>query len=909
MTREYIRPVVLVSVLVALTVTASAQEAGDGLIADEEMLIGRTLSRGLIAQADTGEEVPVVEAVEVQPLEDIIGDLPVDVPGDDAEAPAEAMPGPAAEVLLEETGVEAPVAASAPPAVGGASAGGLDDVLREETLRRRALEAHGRATLDTAFETLRTHQYQSAVDMFEEALQYLGIRAETEKDRKRAEKGLRESLYRGAQMLVEQGRYDAAEGMAQRAALMGDRRAPKLIKQIDDEKESGRELPPPVPKRRWQEKQYKAMRDDIESKLQRGRELYLTGEFDKAQYAFESILKVDPHNTEGIRFLQKTVQRRRDVAKMELEATRGDMVTDVIETWNPRYAELSEQDTPPDTGSRRPRVEESARLRILRQMEDIKIPEIDFRQANINDVVDFLQEASVEFDASEDPEDRRGVNIILNLGSDFGGRSVPETDVSDPFAPALDVPAAGGSEVPLITFSARYISLLEALKIVTEVAQLKFRIEGNVVMIVRWDAPDGAIIHRMYNVLPTFIERIRDLTSEMTKTPGRDEDFLGMGQGGVDREMGNLKDFFKSMGVPWPAGSSIRYIPAVGRLVVANTAESLTTFEKILEVINAIPFQIEIEARFVEVAQTDLNSLGFEWLLTDDWELLTKKNQTGPLGAQERIIVPQNEAARAGFTRGNRFLTDVGALGNVIGTADDILSVASVLTNPELKFVLHALEQKGNADLLSAPKVTTQSGAEATIKVVTEYIYPTEFTVEGLQSVVGDQSTQVTTGAVVEPGGFETREVGVILAVLPEVSPEGQMINLTMSPEVVSEPEWRNYGTSFTDIFGSLQQLNMEQPFFHTRTVSTSIAIYNEATVVMGGMITEERTDVDDKVPLLGDIPILGRLFRSRYEESVKRNLLIFVTARLVDPAGRAVKRPNVDEFMMPEMAGAEVAE
>jgi len=81
----------------------------------------------------------------------------------------------------------------------------------------------------------------------------------------------------------------------------------------------------------------------------------------------------------------------------------------------------------------------------------------------------------------------------------------------------------------------------------------------------------------------------------------------------------------------------------------------------------------------------------------------------------------------------------------------------------------------------------------------------------------------------------------------------------------------------------------MQQPFFHTRTISTSISIYNGATVVMGGMITEARQEVDDKIPFLGDIPILGRLFRSRSESSVKRNLLIFVTAKLVDPAGNAL--------------------
>jgi general secretion pathway protein D len=73
--------------------------------------------------------------------------------------------------------------------------------------------------------------------------------------------------------------------------------------------------------------------------------------------------------------------------------------------------------------------------------------------------------------------------------------------------------------------------------------------------------------------------------------------------------------------------------------------------------------------------------------------------------------------------------------------------------------------------------------------------------------------------------------------------------------------------------------------------VTTSISLYNGATVVMGGMITEARNDVEDKIPILGNIPLIGRLFRSKVEQSEKKNLLIFVTARQVDPAGRVLKR------------------
>ena len=82
----------------------------------------------------------------------------------------------------------------------------------------------------------------------------------------------------------------------------------------------------------------------------------------------------------------------------------------------------------------------------------------------------------------------------------------------------------------------------------------------------------------------------------------------------------------------------------------------------------------------------------------------------------------------------------------------------------------------------------------------------------------------------------------------------------------------------------------MEQPFFKERSIDTVVTLYNGATVVMGGLITEERKSMEDKIPFLGDIPFLGRFFRSRSEWSNKRNLLLFVTARLVGPDGRMIQ-------------------
>ena len=259
------------------------------------------------------------------------------------------------------------------------------------------------------------------------------------------------------------------------------------------------------------------------------------------------------------------------------------------------------------------------------------------------------------------------------------------------------------------------------------------------------------------------------------------------------------------------------------------------------------------------------------------------------------------QVGKTSATKGNRFMNTANTTFLDAKNVDDaLLSVSSVLTNPELGFVLHMLSQQANTDLLSAPKVVTMNGEEAIIKVVREYIYPTEYEIKENEMDSGDSDNIQVSYPSVEPQNFDMREVGVILQVVPQVSEDGQMISLQLNPQIISGPEWKDYGFDYPVSMGGSGEvktlhLEMAQPIFEVRSVSTKISIYNGATVVMGGMITENRNEVNDKVPFLGDIPLIGRLFRSTYEASEKRNLLIFVTARMVDPAGRTLKT-NVSE-------------
>jgi general secretion pathway protein D len=184
---------------------------------------------------------------------------------------------------------------------------------------------------------------------------------------------------------------------------------------------------------------------------------------------------------------------------------------------------------------------------------------------------------------------------------------------------------------------------------------------------------------------------------------------------------------------------------------------------------------------------------------------------------------------------------------------------------------------------------------QAQIKVVQEFIYPSEYTepqVSGGGGINGGNAAITPT----VPSSFKTREVGVIMNVTPTVGSDNYTINLALTPEVSEFLGFLDYspgnvtsggnGTNSTSV-----PYKIQQPLFSTRSLATSVVIWDGQTVVLGGLIKENIQKIDDKVPFLGDIPIVGRLFRSKSTNRSKQNLLIFVTARLVDPAGNPLHK------------------
>ncbi|MBU1062176.1 MAG: type II and III secretion system protein, partial [Candidatus Omnitrophica bacterium] len=194
--------------------------------------------------------------------------------------------------------------------------------------------------------------------------------------------------------------------------------------------------------------------------------------------------------------------------------------------------------------------------------------------------------------------------------------------------------------------------------------------------------------------------------------------------------------------------------------------------------------------------------------------------------------------------------------------------------------------EKQNVKTLSAPRITTLNNQIATIEVIDEYIYPTRYEVSLVQFDIngdGDFDDAGETEWANIPQDFVTRDVGILLHVKPSVGVDKKTITMALTPEVSESSSSYTYSG------------DVSIPQFKTRNLSTSIILESGETVVLGGLIRETNTKVETKVPLLGDLPFIGGLFRKNTDSVERRNLLIFVTATVLNKEENAMA--SVPEF------------
>lgn len=360
--------------------------------------------------------------------------------------------------------------------------------------------------------------------------------------------------------------------------------------------------------------------------------------------------------------------------------------------------------------------------------------------------------------------------------------------------------------------------------------------------------------------------------------------------------------------VEFPEGTAAMYQPKMEKIFVRNTEDNLTVIEEVLEAMDVAKTsadveQVEIEAKFVEVSEGTLEALGFEWdfagnvnshimqddiVVNDGNGLFTdalRANSAGETLPFSRPADLGSGSLGAGTQAGLNEDWTAFRFENTFNDTPATVLLENNGHNP-LDLLISALDQSSGADVLSAPRVVTRSGEEAVIRVGQKHIYPEVY------------EPNATGGNIVHVvyEDWEEKLLGVELTVTPQV--DGDQIEMELNPKITELQGWQTYDVAPKDSAYTWYQFRIgllfyhdaiqaRLPIFRVRNIETEVTIADGATIGMGGLVNERIESYEDKVPFLGSMPLVGRLFRSEGERAVKRNLMMFVTAKKVEPTGR----------------------
>jgi type II secretory pathway component GspD/PulD (secretin) len=383
-----------------------------------------------------------------------------------------------------------------------------------------------------------------------------------------------------------------------------------------------------------------------------------------------------------------------------------------------------------------------------------------------------------------------------------------------------------------------------------------------------------------------------------------------------------------------PTVTSLIDAAAGGKIVVDTRSNSLVITERpsrmnrirpIIEQLDRATDQVMIESKFVEVTDSDVKNLGVNWSSLANYQISAGElggtftrtrdqtgsggfnradgtTRTGSQGTQDGTTTNNTATQNSGSTNSgsvtatNGVTTSTSTTGNTGGisnTATNTVttgvtnsltdginntfnnlaslvnsdgtgrSLNAVFSASEFRLILSALQQQNRTKIVSNPTVVTLNNSEAVINV-------------GQERPIPRYQYNQQTGNL-EVNGFEFKPIGVILKVTPQVNARG-FIKLTVAPEV-------------SQSFNSVSFNGNEIPVIDTRKTQTTVSLADGFTMGIGGLLQSSSSNANSKVPVLGSLPVLGRLFRSDTRNMTSTNLIIFITAKTISAQGATVEQ------------------
>lgn len=756
------------------------------------------------------------------------------------------------------------------------------EMMQREIDRRREMTFRLNEILDLADRLYQSGEWEHAEAKYDLVLRETDVQAQTGGFHKRAQIGKARCLAARALAQEEEGKMPEAAGLLKQAVEL-DPGNKRLARKAAELQEAGARQADPFQGNPAVTDELLQKTAEIKRLLSLADQLTETGQYVAARKKLDDVLRLDPYHRVARKKIEILEEKRMAVADLRYVASREKALAKVTEAWlPPPPAKVS-----PGKGRKTGAAGDSSAAAVLKKLAEIRIPELTFNERPIRAAVEELQRLSEQYDP-----DKRGLNFVLRLP--------PSSTGADP-------------EAATVSLELRDISLQTALKYLCEQVRggekLRTEVENNAVFLLPATETGGELEIRSYNLPPSLIANLPSASND-PKTLG--------------------DDILKNIGVNVAVeGASAVCFRDTGKMVVRNTPGELNKIEARIRDAQGekAQKQFEVETKFLQFSENDLKNFTFNFQMSGNASLPAPGtpgdifNAGGATGGTDGL---------RGTTGLNQNGVSVIALQNLLDPTypQDVSNQVGLnarVFGRGFAAILQLLQNAIGRDLVAAPRVTLADGKESTIVISREMFYPTSYT----QPTVPNNDQGVGAGFILpsNPTGFESRNIGVTLTVKGESTSIPKAVDLDFTKLEVEEFEgFIDYGATIATVSsgqgGALDPSPLVQtidpvsqpigqspylvPIFSRRSLQSRVRLLDGETVGLGGLIAESVQEVDDKVPGLGDFPLLGRLFRSEASQKIKLNLVIFCTVRIIEPDGSLSFPEDEDN---PEYAQAGSAE
>ena len=337
----------------------------------------------------------------------------------------------------------------------------------------------------------------------------------------------------------------------------------------------------------------------------------------------------------------------------------------------------------------------------------------------------------------------------------------------------------------------------------------------------------------------------------------------------------DLEDVLTAFLSDSPEGASFRIFRDRNILVIRDTRENLRFVEELIREFDKPPLQVAIEARFITINEDDLRDVGVEM------------NQQMTSTGTSLAVPPFSNRFGPEAVKAISSLSKFGEVDTESGEGNIILS--GVLGNRIFETVIRMIETKSSAVSLSVPRVTVMNNRTARIRKGDKLYYFEEYDTASID--MGEQGTRTT---LVPTGSPTELPIGLTLDVRVNIGNDMKTVMLGLKPEIVKFIKWESYNyvnsddDDDDDDDDTMAQIKL--PRTNEQMIATSVNVESGETVVLGGLLEQTKSKEVRKIPLLGDLPLIGFLFRRTISSYEPKNLLIFVTARIINNRGEYIK-------------------